>query len=501
MKINIKIWNQLLILIALLFGVSSCSDFLEEEDPSNFTIGSYFKTPAHAQSAVTAIYESLRAVRGGGYGGAPWLMLEFQTGLANTELGQARNSIIIRNLENTADNSYGATYWTSSYRGIANANLAILKIPEIKMEESEKSQLLGQALFLRAYFYYNLVRIFGSVPLITEPVGLNSPTLYPSEASVEEIYALIVEDLTSAESSGLPYNDTSGRVTKGAVQSLLASVYLTMAGYPLQKGEEYYKLAANKAKEVIDSGEYSLFPSYDDLHDPAKNNLGENIFMVQYAAFVSPSNWQSLILAYNRNISAYSAETGAIFAEEKFVDSYEAGDKRVEEKVFYYTSYTSASDRSEVIDLGGHYLYKFFDTEANLKTASSGLNWDIIRYANVLLIYAEAANEVSGPSAASYGAINQIRTRAALPNLTGLNQQEFREAVWRERWHELSYENKTWFDMVRIRKGFNLETLEFDNYIGYQFVNGPVLTERELLFPIPTDEIRNNENLTQNPGY
>ncbi len=486
---------------ALLLLGTACSDFLEEPDPSNFTVDSYFKTEGHAKSAVTAIYQSLRDIRGGGYGGSPWLMLEFQTGLANTELGQAQNSLIVRDLVNNSDNGYGVTHWNSSYRGIANANLAIAKIPEISMDETAKQNLLGEARFLRAYYYYNLVRIFGSVPLIAEPVDLNSPVLYPPQTSVEDIYAFIVDDLTTAEDSGLPFTDTSGKITLGAIKSLLSSVYLTMAGYPLQKGTEYYQRAADKAKEVIDSGEYNLFPSYDDLHDPALKNSGEHIFMVQYAAFISPSNWQTLIVPYNQNISAYSDQTGAIFAEEKFVESYEMGDKRVEEKEFYYSTFSLRADRNTTINLGGYYIYKHFDLEANLNTASSDLNWPLLRYAEVLFIYAEASNELSGPSEAAYEAVNQIRRRAVLPELSGLSQQQFREAIWREMWYELSYENKTWFDMVRIRKAFNLDTKAFDDYVGYKFVNGPVLTERELLYPIPTDELRNNENLTQNPGY
>lgn len=485
----------------LLLVGAACNDFLDEPDPSNFTVENYFKTPGHAESSVTAIYTSLRDIRGGGYGGSPWLMLEFQTGLANTELGQAQNSLIIRDLANNSDNGYGVTHWESSYRGIANANLAITNIPEISMDETLKQRLLGEAYFLRAYYYYNLVRIFGSVPLITEPVDLDSPILYPSQASLDDIYASIVDDLSRAEDAGLPFTDVGGRATLGAVKSLLSSVYLTMAGYPLQKGAEYYQRAADKAKEVIDAGEYTLFPSYDDLHEPALKNTGEHIFMVQYAAFVDPSNWQALIVPYNQNISAYSAQTGAIFAEEKFVASYEPGDKRAEEKQFYYSTFTLRADRSTSINLGGNYLYKHFDVEANLNTASSDLNWPLLRYAEVLFIYSEASNEASGPTPEAYEAINSIRRRAELPELSGLSQEAFREAIWREMFHELSYENKAWFDMVRIRKGYNLTTGNFDDYVGYQFVNGPVLSERELLFPIPTDELRNNEALVQNPGY
>lgn len=501
MNTTIKTVGRCLLWVALLSGGSACSDFLEETDKSNFTTDSYFTKPEHATSAVNAIYESLKTTTGGGFGGAPWMMLEFATGLANTELGQAVNSIFVRNLVNNSDNEYGRVYWASSYKGIGNANLVIAKIPGINMEESAKKKALGEAQFLRAYYYFNLVRIYGKVPLTTEPIDLTSANLYPEQASEEAIYKQIVDDLIAAEASGLPYVDPTGRVSLGAIKSMLASVYLTMAGYPLQKGAEYYKKAADKAKEVITSNQYRLFTTYDDLHNPATKNMGENIFMVQFATNIQPSGWQTSIIPYNQGISAYSDQTGAIYANKEFVESYEKGDKRAEEKQFYYRTYTLSSDRTKTVDLGGYYIYKHFDTKAQLTTANSDLNWPLIRYAEILLTYAEAENEASGASADAYEAVNQIRRRANLPNLAGLPKDQFREAVWRERWYELSFENKTWFDMARLRKAFVESTKTFDNYVGHKFTYGPVLSERELLFPIPTAEIRNNAKLQQNKGY
>lgn len=501
MNITIKNAGQWLMGTFFLLSTSACSDFLEESDKSNFTSDSYFTKAEHATSSVNAIYESLKTTTGGGFGGAPWMMLEFATGLANTELGQAVNSIFVRNLVNNSDNEYGRVYWASSYRGIGNANLAIARIPGINMDETAKKKALGEARFLRAHYYYNLVRIFGKVPLITEPIDLTSANLYPEAVSEETIYKQIVDDLVAAESSGLPYLDATGRVSLGAIKSMLASVYLTMAGYPLQKGAEYYKKAADKAKEVIASNQYRLFTTYDDLHNPATKNLGENIFMVQFATNIQPSGWQTSIIPYNQGISAYSDQTGAIFANKEFVESYAKGDKRAEEKQFYYRTYTLSSDRSKTIDLGGYYIYKHFDTRAQLTTANSDLNWPLIRYAEVLLIYAEAENEDTGASVDAYEAVNKIRRRANLPDLAGLTKEQFRESVWRERWYELSFENKTWFDMVRLRKAFVESTKTFDDYVGHKFTYGPVLKERELLFPIPTAEIRNNSRLNQNKGY
>ncbi|MGS0527262.1 hypothetical protein ACU8V7_20945 [Zobellia nedashkovskayae] len=145
MKNIIKTRIQVVLMgFSLIIGVG-CSDFLEETDPSNITADSYFKTAEHAESAVYSIYSNLREVRGGSYGGSPWLMLEFATGLADSDLGQADNSNIIRNLTNTSDNAYGKEYWDSSYKGIANANLAIANIPDITMDEGQKKSTIGRS--------------------------------------------------------------------------------------------------------------------------------------------------------------------------------------------------------------------------------------------------------------------------------------------------------------------------------------------------------------------
>ena len=146
-------------------------------------------------------------------------------------------------------------------------------------------------------------------------------------------------------------------------------------------------------------------------------------------------------------------------------------------------------------------MYKHFDNTAQLSTTSSDLNWTVLRYAEVLLTLAEASNEANGPTAVAYDAVNAVRKRAELPELKGLSKEELREAIWRERWYELSFENKTWYDMVRLRKAFNVTTKKFENYVGHKFSYGPTLKDRELLFPIPTAEIRNNSKLKQNSGY
>ncbi len=498
---DISKFTRLILLGGIIIIGAGCESFLDEKDLSNFNTDNYFTQPAHAESIVNATYQSLYPI----HTGQSWLITELRTGAANSTFsanGGFPSFLIVRNLDMSADHPSVENIWDSHYLGIGNANMAILRIPGITMDEAQKARLLGEVRFLRAYYYFNLVRIFGGVPLITLPVDLSSPELNPSRASVEAIYELIVEDLMVAEAAGLPFNDDNGRVTTGAVKSLLADVYLTMAGYPLQLGAAYYELARAKAKEVIDAQEYTLFDSYDDFRNKSNDNTGEYIFMVQFDELEQPSNaLQFGLPPFKLGVSAYSSEQGFSFAQREFVESYETGDIRAEEKMFFFTKYTSESNRSDTIEFGNFYNYKFFDENAHLNTAQSGLNWQVIRYADVLLDYAEASNELSGPTAEVYETVNQIKRRAGIPELAGLDQSQFREALWEERWHEQYFEGEIWFDMVRTRKAFDFVNGQFNDYVGHAFVDGKVLGEKHLLFPIPTPEIRNNPNLEQNSGY
>lgn len=486
--------------VALLLG-SSCSDFLEEENLSDYTQENYFQTQEHAEAAINTLYSELRFVSDGAgtYGESPFMMLEFPTGLLNTEVGQSQANRDLRSLTTNAENNYLIYWWERSFKSIANANLAIKRIPEIDMDEAEKNQLIGQAKFMRAFNYFNLVRIFGDVPLILEPVDANSELLYPERSPQGAIYDVIVQDLLDAEKSGLPNTDSTGRISASAVKTLLSSVYLTMAGYPLQAGDQYYEMAAVKAKEVIDNGGYSLFDDYDDLHDKTMENSGGFIFQNQYSAAANITNGLTAwLLPMASGISRFSDEFGVMYPTEAFMGSHEDGDKRTEEQEFYYTNYPSIDNPDEIVEFGGTYIFKYFNEEAALNTAQNDLNWTFFRYAEVLLTYAEAGIEAYGPTADVLDAVNQVRERANLP---AFDASVTAEDIWTERFHELAFENKTWFDMVRRRKALNVETNTWENFVGHQFSYGPTLTEKYLLFPIPQREISNNTKLTQNPGW
>ncbi|MBS7563893.1 RagB/SusD family nutrient uptake outer membrane protein [Mucilaginibacter sp. Bleaf8] len=490
--------------MALLAVTPGCKKFLDEDVRSNYTQDNYYQSAEQAQAGINGIYASLRFITDGAgtYGESPFMMLEFPTGLANTEVGQSQYNNTLRSLTADADNNYTYVWWQNCYRAIGNANLALQKIPAISgMDDAAKKRLLGEAAFFRAFYYFHLVRIFGNVPLITVPINANSPELYPDRSSQEAVYTQIVNDLTTAEAAGLPATDATGKITVGAVKSLLASVYLTMAGYPLNKGQEFYQKAADKANEVIKSGTYQLFGQYADMRNKANENRTEFILQTQYQTGIATIGVTAWLLPRARKISKFSDEIGSLFATPEFYKSYEQGDKRTQEQQYFFTKYASIDNANTTVDFGGYYIFKYFDEEAVKTTAQADINWTLLRYAEVLLTYAEAANEVGGPTTEAYNAVNQIRKRAQLPDLANLSKDQFREAVWRERYHELCYENKTWFDMVRTRKVYNPISNGFDNFEGHKFTYGPTLTSKYLLFPIPTREINNNKKLGQNPGW
>lgn len=504
MTINLRKINAIAVSVMMLFCTSGCKkDFLAEENLSALTLENYFTTEAQAQAAVNGIYPTLHMLTSANanYGESPWTSIEFPVGHAKT-LGQSlyNNGLIRHN--NSSIEPVFRTVWVGFYNGIANANVAINRIPAISMKEQTKKSLLGEAYFLRALYYYYLVRLYGDIPLITDAINFSSPDLYPSRSSKDKVYELIVSDLKEAEKSGLPNTDKRGKVSLGAVKSLLSSVYLTMAGLPLNKGAEYYTLAAEKAKEVIDANWYSLFTDYYFLHNRTHKNQGELIFQVQYQAGIRTNDIIKAITPSKIGISLLD-EYGALLPRTEFVNSYEPNDKRTQEKQFYFTQYTKKNS-SAIIQFGEYALYKYWMVEAAGPGGdlNEDQNFTILRYPEVLLTYAEASNEVSGPIQPAYDAINLIRKRATLPNLSGLTRDQFREEIWKERYHELAFENKAYFDIQRTKKVYNLIGNKFEDAFTFKNESGATFTEKYMLWPIPSSEIDANPKLNpQNKGW
>jgi hypothetical protein len=484
---------------------------LDEEDPSNIEPKQFYTEAKHAEAALAATYADTRFIGdGAGIFSSNWQLLEAPTGTVTTETAQ--NSDLNNLLSLTHDHNTGhiQNWWRGIYKVIANANLVIENTPNITMDEVAKARILGQARFLRAWAYFYAVRLWGDIPLELEPHYTITDRSFPTRTSQETIYNQIVEDLQVAEAAGLPWMDATGRVSQAAAKSLLAKVYLTMAGHPLEKGDTHFALAAAKAKEVIDNpGTINLFPTYADVHDETKKNTVEHIFSIQYNADVAENPMGNMFPNFKPTSYRGPSGTGSTIPTVSFYNSFEAGDRRtVDQQGWFYTTYYTNGNGAPFA-LGAPYIFKHFNVAANGSPGKEGtkkdnLNVPQIRFAEVLLIYAEAQNEI-GLNQQAYDSYKRIRDRALLttPDIATFTEQTFREAVWRERWYELCFEGITWFDMVRLRKVFNHATKGFDDFVGHVNTNSSrALEQKHLLFPITRQEMVNNPKLRpQNTGY
>jgi starch-binding outer membrane protein, SusD/RagB family len=490
-----------------LFSTGACKKFLEVQ-PTNFiTPGAGISSPKVARALANGCYTNLQGLLAGqpsSYGGNTWNLMEFMTGKSNSDLGQT-GFINFQNLSYNSTSFYVDTWWQQMYLGIGACNLALQNIPGITasgLSDADKTNMLAEAHTLRALYYFFLVRMYGPVAkVITVPTDLN---LKISRTPAKNIYdSVIIPDLLAAESSTLPWQDISGKVSMGAVESLLADVYLTYAGAPINGGSAYYALSAKRSKAVIASGAYSLFPNYTDMNKPANKNLGEFIFQVQYAASVPSTNpLTALTIPNYSGISQYSDEYGSVYPTNQFIQSYAPGDKRIQERQFFYTKYPSIKTGDTVV-FKAHYIYKWFDSLAVTSTTKSDLNYTLYRLADVYLLYAEASNRAEGgPDNDAINYVNLIRARATLAPIGVLSQTAFEQEVWLERYFELCFENKMWFDMLRTQKVHNDVTGNWDNFVGHKTVWGATFTNSQLLFPIPKQESDVNPNLLpNNPGF
>lgn len=518
MRLNIlKNFSKIFVSGAMLFSAVGCSDFLKENAPSNLTPTSFYTIPDHAEAAIASTYADMRLIyEGAGIFSSTWQLLEAITGTSTTETAQNSDLNNLYGLVYDGNTQHVINYWNGLYKVVAQANQVLEKVPPITpMDAAQKSRILGEAKFLRAWAYFYIVRLWGDAPLVTKPQTAASEDFFPGRATQEEIYKLIVEDLTAAEGAGLAWMNSNGRVSTAAVKSLLAKVYLTMAGFPLNKGAAHYKLAADKANEVItyanaNPSSINLFSTYYDVHKESLKNTVEHIFMVQYNTVVAGNPMDNMYPNFKPVTYNGPSGTGSTVPTQQFYNSFEKGDLRAKDQQgYFYTSYYTNGNGAP-FELGAPYIFKHFNMTANggpgvAGSRNNNLNVPLIRYAEVLLTYAEAQNEVGGPSQAAYDAFKRIRERAQLttPALGTYSKDSFREAVWRERWHELCYEGITWFDMVRLRKVYNESTNGFDNFVGHINPSSKqALADKHLLMPLGKQEMLNNPNLKpQNPGY
>lgn len=488
--------STLHVLLMVLGGLMfSCSDFLEENPQNNIAQNNYYKTAQDAVSAVNAIYAYLGAYNlddlgpfpgstAGVYHSTFWVTVGLASdNLMNNQAGTIYNDQLATFTYN-AENPNFLEIWRIHYKVIYLANIAIERIPAIEMDESARNQLVNEAKFLRGLMYFNLVRLFGSVPLITSE---NAP-LNPEPAAETAIYDQIISDLTDAEAL-LPdgaegYEE--GRASRGAAKSLLAKVYLNL---------EDYEKAAAKAFEVIDSQQYALWEDFGDVFKLSSRGGKEAIFSVGFGdaggaiSFweVGQFNVRLLPVELSTARAEVSNTQGWQTATQDLYDAFAPTDERRD--VTFMTEFLD--DDGNVVKLDKIYIQKYWDEEGNPAAGGSMNDFPVIRYAEVLLIYAEAQAELNDFDKANEY-LNRVRNRANLGDVDIRDLAAFKEAILQERRKEFVAEGKRWFSLVRMKK---LNEKVHDAKDEEYTTTIPVLGPEYFHFPIPQGEKDVNPNL------
>jgi tetratricopeptide (TPR) repeat protein len=445
-KINIL----LITMIGLVF--SSCEDFLTIIPETALSSATFFQTEADFEQAVNAAYAPMRTITND----RSWLLSEMRSdntiyarniNFGATEQQEDISDHALPDAQGITSNVHVLNQYRQDYLIIARANQILMLIDEVEFDQANKDNLKGQALFLRAYAYYELARYFGSVPLHLTPVTNRDEAALPLSPE-SEIYDQIISDAQAAVQL-LPIRSEQevGRASKGAAQMLLADVYIT---------QKEWSLAEPLLAEIINSGQYELIPNYEDVFSESVGNKNtvESLFEVQFLEGPEGLNGNFLYLFMPRPMSPQELQPitgtsnpqpldseGNNIPTPDIIAAYEEGDLRKDASIAYVE--ISGSDRADKV-----YPYiKKYAKEHSLHF-NHGMNWPIYRYAEVLLFMAEVLNE-QGKTAEAAPYLNEVRNRAGLGDTSASGQEDMREAIFRERRVEFAFENKRWFDLTK----------------------------------------------------
>jgi len=475
-------------LLATTMLLTACSEsFLDLKPISTATSDNFYRTADDFKNAVNGAYAGLQS---GGLAGNSYVFGEITSdNTVAVASGSVTDQDEFDRFYIKTTNPFISGRWNDAYSVIARYNTILDKIGPAVMDETLKNRYIAETKFLRAVVYFTLVQTFGDVPLILKPVATPDEGYTFGRTPLAEVYAQIEKDLSEAEAV-LPVSYPSadlGRATKGAAKSYLGKVYLT---------QKKYALAVSKLKEVIDLGVYALLPSYADVFRVANKNNKESIFDVQYKSGGAGEGnaWPNSFAPQNSGnaVIAFGGD-GNNQPTTDMISAYEAGDLRKDVSVA--SSYTNAAGQI----IPDRFIKKYYDVP--VAKNDNGNNIPLIRYADVILMYAEALNEVGYQGDADALAnLNLIRVRAGLAKKTAADlgsQQSFRLAIEQERRVELAFEGHRWFDLVRTGRA-----LAVLNSKKEQIRLVAELTANNLVFPVPQSQIDiNKDKIKQNPGY
>lgn len=539
-----KIQNILFAALAAT-ALTSCNDWLTEDTPGTSSRSEYFTSIETAQNVVNAAYAPL----GWEYNNTYFSEWYFGDIVSDDALkgGQGVSDggdiYDMENFKTNTDNELILQHYRAQWQGISRCNLAIEELRKMDTSTYTDSQLkeidryVGEAYFLRAYYYFRLARTYGGMPKVDFVVDSNEKWAQTRQTR-DETMQFIIADLEKADTllwlKSKYATDDLGRATKGSAKAMLLKAHLYRAGYLAQEGntaeaQNEYKKAANYGKQVIESGEYSLDAEFFTNFLLKGENDGESVFEIQYVEDPTSDYGEgngfsrgtfTLILQRSRSNAFGQAGWGFDKPTQNLYDEFEEGDPRRDETILNPTDEQIETPAQEIY-LGDRYcnrkyaMYTENDGSIYKLTHDSRgpLNNKQIRYSDVLLMYAEACAE-TGDLASATTALNQVRSRVGLQSFPGYtykvngvaqqttnSQESLRQAIRHERRVELAMEGHRWFDLCRW--GIAKETM--DAYIARETDEakaefGTFQKGKHELFPIPVKEI-DISGIEQNPGY
>lgn len=528
-------------------SLSSCNDWLTEETPGTTKVSEFFTSLSTAEAVVNAAYVPMTWEFGTTYY-PEWYFGDIVSDDALKGGQDINDGADLRELENfkaNSDNEILLGYYRAQWQGIQRANLAIDEIPTTRIEtegdEAEKQakyrdRYLGEAYFLRGFYYFRLARMFGGMPLI-DYVIKSSNQWAQTRSTMDETLNFAIKDFKRAENllweKDKYSNEELGRATKGAAQAMLLKANLYRADYLRNAGNEteaqkYFAEAAKWGEKVIQSRQYSLWPNYLDNFRLANENGRESVFEIQYTEEATSDyggegytrGTMTTILQRSRSSAFGEAGWGYDRPTQNLYNEYEAGDARRDETILVPTDEQIETPAQEIY-CGDRMLnrkYAMYNDGTNggiyklAHATRSPKNNIQIRYADVLLMYAEACCE-SGDLPSAKSALKEVRDRAGLSQFpyTAViqgqtvtfndNQEDLRKAIRHERRVELAMEGHRWFDLTRW--GIAKETM--DTYMAGETeeakeLYGTFQKGKHELFPIPSKEV-DLSGIEQNPNW
>ncbi|WP_278934729.1 RagB/SusD family nutrient uptake outer membrane protein, partial [Parabacteroides johnsonii] len=478
-----------LIAIALLgFSFSSCSDFLEQNPQTDLSENDFYKTADDILSAVNGAYSSLQ--EGDVYGN--WYV--FGEIPSDNTRNQLSGSVTTQNEFDQfyidTQNSMIASFWKAAYKVINRTNTVLGRIDGIEINAELANRYKLECKFIRALMYFNLVRVYGDVPLVLKEISISESYDILREPK-ENVYNQIIADLKEAQGLPVSYSTAEdGRATQGAAKALLADVYMTL---------HKYAEAETILAEIINSGRYSLLENtpgslnidgYKNVFSPVNHNSKEGIFEIQFlkGGYGEGSNYANNFAPENSgtNVVAVGGTGGNNIPEMDIYNAYEEGDLRRDFSMSL--GYYDNRKNNEWVE--SRYVCKFMDVPYQNNDASN--NYPVIRYADVILMYAEALNQ-NGKTAEACKYLNMTRrrgfgyqtTETSPVDLQTTDKAQFALMVEQERRVELAFENHRWFDLIRT--GRAVEVMKSKGFS---------LNETNLICPIPQKQIDVNPKLT-----